>query len=144
MKASVYSFQVCLPLSSAWWCPSCNSSLQCLPGFPLDPFVIFSVSICYQYSTDVPCPSALSTCDLFRHVWDLSFLSHPYVCAYMLFNKLLSIHVYVVAASFFLCPVGKCPCFHTIMSLIEVHISCRLVSSSRFQSEWSLQPAVIL
>ena len=86
------------------------------------------------YSADMPWPGPLPSSGLFNQVCDLRLFSYPDVCfsvpgydVYILFSILIC-----TAASLFF---AWLICVHLprCMSLLEVSVSCRLVSSSRFQ-----------
>ena len=67
-------------------------------------------------------------------------LSHMFLflSRYVMFNILLSIFVCAAACLFFACVVM--PMFPRRMSMLEIRMSCRFVSSSMFQCYLSIRP----
>ena len=86
-----------------------------------------------SHPVDLPCPGPRPSSHLFNHVCDLCLFSYScvFLSRYVIFNILLSIFVCAAASLFFAWVVNA----HVSrrMSLLEVRMSCRFVSSSMSQ-----------
>ena len=104
------------------------------------PFVVFpggdtQCPSVILYHAGVPSPDSLPSSDLFNHVRELGLFSYPDVCFFCpemwcLTYSFPSLFVWLLACSLHIWWV---PVFLRRMSLLEIRMSCRFVSSDMFQ-----------